>query len=194
MYNLQTKIKLGDNEFNIREKGDFRLILDCFEALNDAELSKNERVISSLIIFYEDINDIEDLDKFPSTEEAIKEMFKFFNCGQEEEYSSKNNYKLIDWRKDSQLVCSAVNKVAGQEIRALPYLHWWTFMGYYMGIGESALSTVVGIRHKMKAGKKLEKYENEFKRDNPQYFVWDSQSVEEKEAYDEVMALWNSGK
>jgi hypothetical protein len=39
-----------------------------------------------------------------------------------------------------------------------------------MAIGDGALATVVGIRDKIARGKKLEKYEQDFKRDNPQYF------------------------
>ena len=42
-------------------------------------------------------------------------------------------------------------------------------------------------------GKKLEKYEREFKRDNPKYFVWNSKSVTDEEADKLVRDLWNSG-
>ena len=101
------------------------------------------------------------------------------------------NFKTIDWEKDSQLISSAVNKVAGQEVRAVEYMHWWTFMGYFNAIGESALSTVVGIRNKIAKGKKLEKYEMEFRRDNPQYFIWDMRTIQQKEEDELINQLWN---
>ena len=168
------------------------MVLDCFVALQDAELTAEERIIASLIIFYEDLNGLEDLNKLPDLHEAVIKMFEFFNCGQPE-HKSGSNLKLIDWEQDSQLICSAINKIANTEIRAVEYLHWWTFMGYYMAIGESPLSTIVSIRHKMLTGKKLEKYEQQFRRENPQYFTWNSKSVEQQEADNLAKELWNSG-
>jgi len=192
MYDLPISLNVNGQEYSIREQGDFRMVLDCFKALDDEELTKEERIISSLIIFLEDINTVEDVYNLPDIESVYKEMIRFFNCGQDSSNGAKTNYKLIDWEKDSMMVCSAVNKVAGTEIRALDYLHWWTFMGYYMGIGRSSLSTVVGIRYKIAKGQKLEKYEKEFKRDNPEYFTWDMRSTEERELDKQIRELWNS--
>ena len=194
MYDIPKSIVIEDKEFHIRNDGDYRMVLDCFNALEDMELTAEERVMASLIIFYDGIDSIEDIAKLPDTNLAAKEMIKFFNCGQEESPGMKVNYKLIDWNADSLLICSAINKVANTEIRALPYLHWWTFMGYYLAIGESALSSVVNIRNKIAKGKKLEKHEQEFKRTNPQYFHWDSKTTAQKDADELAKQLWNSGK
>ena len=106
-------------------------------------------------------------------------------------FGKQMNYRLIDWEKDSQMICSAVNKVANTEIRSEPYIHWWTFMGYYSAVGESLLSSVVSIRDKMMRGKKLEKYEQEFRRNNPEYFVWNTDSVADEEAEELFKQLWN---
>lgn len=191
MYELPKSIMLNGQEWNIRNEGDFRVILDCFEALNDVDLSTNEKIIASLIIFFEDLNSIEDMDKLPDIEEAYKEMVKFFNCGQEEQES--NSYKLIDWNKDSTLIISAVNKVAGKEIRS-QYVHWWTFMGYYVAIGECPLSTIVGIRYKKLKNKKLEKWERDFVRENPQYFRnIQNKTSEELKFEEELKKLWEGG-
>ena len=194
MYNIPQSIKINNKEFAIRNKGDYRMVLDCFNALEDETLTENERIMASVIIFYADINCVEDIRKLPNYDVAVIEMFKFFNCGQTESPGMQVNYKLIDWERDSQLVCSAINKVANKEIRAEPYMHWWTFMGYYLSIGESSLSTVLGIRNKIKKGKKLEKYEQEFRVNNPQYFNWDSRTVKEKEADAYLEKIWNKEK
>lgn len=191
MYELPKSIMLNGQEWNIRNEGDFRVILDCFEALNDVDLSTNEKIIASLIIFLEDLNSIEDMNKLPDIEEAYKEMVKFFNCGQEEQES--NSYKLIDWNKDSTLIISAVNRVAGKEIRS-QYVHWWTFMGYYVAIGECPLSTIVGIRYKKIKNKKLEKWERDFVRENPQYFrTIQNKTSEELKFEEELKKLWEGG-
>lgn len=66
-------------------------------------------------------------------------------------------------------------------------------MGYYNAIGESPISTIVGIRDKIMRGKKLEKHEREFRQNNPHYFVWKHNTVEDEEADRLVRELWNSG-
>ena len=194
MYDIPVSVQVGDTKYNIRNKGDFRMVLDCFAALDDEQLTAQERILACVIIFYEDMHSIEDTNKFSDYQTAVAEMFKFFNCGQEESPGASTNYKLIDWQTDSQLISSAINNVAGKEIRAEKYVHWWTFMGYYLAVGESALSTVVNIRNKIVKGKKLEKYEQEFRKNNPQLFRWKSKTVEQREQDELARSLWNSGK
>lgn len=193
MFEIPVSLEIGEEQLSIRNKGDYRMVLDCFSALNDVELEKEERVYCSLIIFYEDFNSLEDLMAYSNLNEAVKKMYWFFNCGDNTGVGANKHRKLIDWEGDSQLIASAVNKVSSTEIRMLPYLHWWTFMGYYLAIGESPLATIVGIRSKIMEGKKLEKHEKKFKNDNPQYFIWDNKSVEDKEAEEAIMSLWNAG-
>ena len=190
MFEIPTSITIGDTEFPIREKGDYRMVMDCFKVLNDIELTTSERLYGCLVIFYDDMECVEDLSVLGDLQKAVDEMFKFFNCGQEQT-NHRHSPKLIDWEQDAQMIASAVNKVAGKEIRFEPYVHWWTFMGYYMAIGESVLSTVVTIRHKLKKNKKLEKYEQDFKRDNPDYFVWknNTEELEAERMYEEAVRL-----
>lgn len=192
MYEIPTSINIDGRIFQIRNNGDYRVILDCFKALEDEELEASERLLASLLIFYEDFNSIEDVYNIDDISKLVSEMFKFFNCGSES-VGTKVNHSIIDWEQDSQLVCSAINKVANMEIRSERYIHWWTFMGYYIAIGDSPLSTILGIRNKMLSNKKLEKYEQQFKRNNPQYFVWNSKSVSEKEADRLAKEMWNNG-
>ena len=193
MYEIPTKIILNGEEFQIRNNGDYRMVLDCFEALQDTELSMLGRLFASLIIFYEDINSIEDVNKFPDLNEAVIQMYNFFNCNQPQSMGKKVHTKLIDWKLDSQLICSAINNVANKEIRSVPYIHWWTFVGYYTAIdGESLLANIVRIRSKLINGKKLEKYEREFKATSPEYFVWNSKTVEQNETDELLKQIWNN--
>lgn len=192
MYELPTTLSVENVTYHIRNKGDYRMVLDCFSALNDVELSSTERVFSSLIIFFSDFEDVDDLLMFSNEviTELIEKMFDFMNCGQKNP-GAKTEMKLIDWEGDSQLIASGINNVANTEIRSVEYCHWWTFMGYYCAIGESPLSTVVGIRSKIAKGKKLEKYEQEFRRENPQYFIWDNRTLQQKEDDALLNEIWN---
>jgi len=193
MYRLPTKVTVDDIEFNIRERGDFRMVLDCFKALQDEELSEDYRVLASLLIFYNEFNDIEDLREYePQLNDLVKEMYKFINGGEENSPGAERDVSLVDWEQDSQIVCAAINNVSNQEIRSVEYLHWWTFLGYYMSIGQSVLSTVVGIRDKIAHHKKLEDWEKKFKKDNPKYFVW-RQTAQEQDLNNLVRDIWNKG-
>ena len=168
------------------------MVLDCFACLTDSELNEQERIYSMLIISYEDINDLEDLFGFDSEvlKELVEQMYRFFSCGEDNSGGVQLSYKVVDWEKDSNLICSAVNKIAHMEVRSVEYLHWWTFMGYFMEIGESTFSNVVGIRSKMMKGKKLEKYEKEFRNSNPQYFNWDTRTAQQVSDDELFNQLW----
>lgn len=184
MYELPTTIQVNNLTFHITNKGDYRMVLDCFSALQDTELDTDHRISASLQIFYEEINSNADILNYADMlNELISEMFRFINCGQQESPGADIGISIIDWEDDSQMICAAINNVAKQEIRVVPYLHWWTFLGYYMSVGQSMLSTVVSIRDKLHRGKKLEKWEQDFRKNNPQYFIKkhneDEQSFEE---------------
>jgi hypothetical protein len=193
MYRLPTKVIVDELEFNIRDRGDFRMVLDCFKALQDAELSEDYRVLASLLIFYNEFNDLDDLREYePYLQELVKEMFKFINGGEDSSPGAERDVTLVDWEQDSQMVCAAVNNVAKQEIRSIEYLHWWTFLGYYMSVGQSVLPAVVGIRDKIAHHKKLDDWEKEFKKNNPKYFIW-RQTAQEQELNNLVRDSWNTG-
>lgn len=200
MYRLPTELEVEGQYLHIRDDGDFRVVLDCFSVLEDMELSETERILCALIIFYdlgEDDSEEEDSDNLaklseltPNLEEAAKKMFAFFEADMPESGRGQE-YKLINWDTDSALICSAVNKVAGREVRNETYLHWWTFMGYYMAVGESSLSTVVGIRSKIVKGKSLEKWERQFRSENNQFFNWNSKSIQQREDEEWLKSVWN---
>jgi len=61
------------------------------------------------------------------------------------------------------MIFPAVSKAAGViDIRSLPFVHWWTFLGLFGEVGEGLFSAVVDIRRKIGKGRKLTKYEREF--------------------------------
>ena len=194
MYRLPKSVNVCGVDHPIRDGGDYRMILDCFVALDDASLSEKERILSSVAIFYDEIQAIEDIFVLFDTEEKLKEavieMYHFFNAG-EQSTGLHSNVKLVDWEQDEKLICAAVNAVAKCEIRLESYMHWWTFLSYYMSVGDSALSTVICIRDKIAHGKKLEKWEQDFKKNNPQHFKWKKKTVEQQEAEDMFKEVWN---
>lgn len=156
---LPKTIKVGEKEEPIRT--DFRDILTIFTAFNDEELSLEEKMLVCLRIIYINMDDINPDLYYEAYEKAVA----FININQSH-YDCKDDFRLMDWEQDEQLIFAAVNKVAGTEVRLFDYMHWWTFMGYYMGIGESLFADVVNIRAKKHKHKKLDAHEIEFYKSN----------------------------
>ena len=152
-YDLPIVCHIDNKEYPIRNKGDYRVILDIISALDDEGLTENNRIFAALYIFYEGGNIPE------NTETAVKEMFDFISRGTDEQAQPK---KIMDWEQDFPILIAPINRVLGQEIRALPYLHWWSFLSAYMEIGECTFSFIVSIREKRRKGIKLDKYEQEY--------------------------------
>ena len=142
---------------------DFRNILEIFSYLQDESYPEFLRWRIALALFYEE--DVAEEDFL----EAAEYFRQFVCCGQEE--NQNPGPQLLNWEQDAQIIVSDVNKVAGREIRALPYVHWWTFMSWFHGIGEGNLATLVSIRDKLRRGKKLEVHEQEYYRRNKNQVV-----------------------
>lgn len=99
-------------------------------------------------------------------QEAIRACFRFINCGTEEN-SRQKSPRLVDWAQDFPYIVAPVNRVCGQEIRAAPYMHWWTFLSYYYEIGgDCTFAQIVHIRDKLARGKPLDKSERAWYRQN----------------------------
>lgn len=190
MYELPITVTVDETEYPIRNKADYRTVLGVIDLLNDPELTNEERLISALVVFYDGFKDADDILVSFGAElkVAVQAMLEFINCGEED--NSNSTTKLIDWKQDEKLIIAGVNNVAKTEVRALEYLHWWTFISYYMSIGEGPLSTVVSIRNKLAKGRKLDKAEQEFKRENPTYFIWKNKEIEDRNF---IESIWNKG-
>ena len=154
-WSLPATAVIGGAEYSIN--ADFRDILEIFHYLENPDLPEYLRWQIALALFYEGEIPTEHQQK------AMEYLSSFVSCGQGQ---GKPGPKLLDWDQDAQMIVADVNKAAGTEIRAMPFLHWWTFMAYFNAIGEGQLSTMVSIRDKLRRGKKLEKWEQEYYRRN----------------------------
>lgn len=173
-WRLPESLKIGDSDFRIRT--DFRDVLTVFNAYNDPDLTDDAKTFIMMRIMYPD------LDKIPEElmQEAAEKAIEFLNCGQTDD--GKKKPQLMDWEQDAEIIIPAINKVAGCEVREKEHLHWWTFLGYYMEIGDGIFSQVVNIRYKRVHGKKLEKWEEEFERENRKLCKLRKRLTEEEKA------------
>lgn len=158
MYTLPTAVTVNETKYKIRS--DYRAVLDICAALNDAELSNEDKALVALDIFYPTFNEMPVSDY----QKALEECFKFIDGGKNR--GAAKAPKLVDWEQDFEYIVSPINRAAGTEIRSLEYLHWWSFLSYYMDIGDCLFAQIVRIRSKKAKGERLEKHEQKWYRQN----------------------------
>lgn len=166
IYDLPTELDVQGVMYEIRS--DYRPILDIIEAMNDPDLSDQDRAYIALDIFFPGF------DEMPPEhyEEAIRLCCWFINGGEEER--KKKGPTLMSWEQDFKIIVAPINRVFGNDIRSVPYdyekntggVHWWTVLGCFNEIGDCLFAQVVGIRDKKARGKKLDKQDQEFYRKN----------------------------
>ncbi len=155
LWRLPVKTVIGGQEYKLHT--DYRDILEIFSYFEDRDLPEYLRWQIALALFYEGQIPEEDF------QEAADYLAFFISCGQPQQ---KPGPKLLDWQTDAAAILADMNRVAGQEIRSLPFVHWWTFLSWFHSIGQGQLSAIVGIRDKLHRGKKLDVWEQEFYREN----------------------------
>lgn len=179
-YELPTSLNICGVDFSIRT--DFRAIIDILIAWNDPELDDQARMIVMLQILYEDWQNIPP----EHFQEACKRACEFIDFGQVDD-PNKPKPRLMDWEQDGDMIIPAVNKAAHKEVRAVPYMHWWTFFGYFMESGECLFNTVVGIRSKKAKGERLDKWEKKFYQENKNIIDIKTRLSEEEQAYKDAL-------
>jgi hypothetical protein len=154
LWTLPTRVTLGDTEYSLHT--DYRDILEIFSYLEDPDLPVPVRWRIAMALFYGE--------PVPRQhwQAALDFMTAFLTCGRQEQPGPR----LMDWNHDATAILAGVNRVAGQEIRALPYVHWWSFLSWFHAMEPGQLSTLVSIRQRLRQGKPLESWQQEFYRAN----------------------------
>ena len=179
-WDLPQTATIGGVEYQLTT--DYRDVLEIIDHLNDPEKPEYLRWQIAVALFF-------DCEEFPEEylQEAMEYLAMFISCG---DISAAPGPKLMDWEQDAQVIVADVNKVAGTEIRAVPYLHWWTFLSYFRAIGEGQFLNLVSIREKLRSGKKLEPWEREYYQKNPERVILKTKySAEEEAELDELKEL-----
>lgn len=171
---------------------DYRNVLQVFVAFADLELEGWEKWVVAVFLLFEGFHSTDEVlgavEEGFNINEAGKQITWFIFAGAQND--KKEELPTYDWEQDEQMIFSAVNKVAGTEVRELPYLHWWTFLGYFNEVGEGIFTFVVGIREKINRGKKLEPHEREFYSKNKEMIKVDrARTLEEKEEETKLNSL-----
>lgn len=181
LWELPTSINVNNHEYAIRT--DYRAVLDVLTALSDKEMQGDSQAETNYIYAMLMIEImVIDCDSVPIEEyqEVIEKLSDFIDMGIEPD--DKKSPRIMDWEQDATLIIPAVNRVVGKEIRAEQYMHWWTFLSAYMEIGDCSFSNILEIRKKKAHGKKLEKWEQEYIRENKNIVLLREKLTDEEKA------------
>jgi hypothetical protein len=177
-YDYPLTVLNGEKMLVIRSKCDYRVVLDVINALNDNELTDEEKAQCGLVIFYENYEEIQD------PQEALKDMMTIISYGDDVEKSQQEKPQLMDWNKDFKYIAPPISRILGYDVRTPEkYCHFWTFISAYMEIGECQFSTIISIRSKRAKNQKLEKWEEEYVRENPELFEIKQKFTKEEEEF-----------
>lgn len=158
IYDLPRALEFGGREWAIHT--DYRVVLRVLVAFEDPDLTDAEKAYICLHNLYADLADI----PRALLQDAFDAAVAFIDRGEQRPEAPKP--RTMDWTQDAPLIFPAVNRAAGFEVRSVEYMHWWTFMGYFMEIKDSTYATVLNLRSKKAKGKKLDKDEREYWREN----------------------------
>ena len=156
MYDLPETVQIGGKTWAIR--ADFRVALEILTILADPALTPWERLFLTLLYFYPALPDLPE-EQYP---EALARCFDFLREGRPDQPGPP----LMDWEQDFPYIMSAVNRVAGRELRREKFCHWWTFLAAYREIGECVFAQIVRIRRKRLLGQRLDPAEAAWYREN----------------------------
>lgn len=180
-YDLPTTAEIGGVEYAIRS--DYRAVLDVVKVIGDPEISDRERALVALTVFFPGF------DEMPRScyQEALDFVFWFVAGGKGQ---GKGRPRIMDWDQDFPLIVAPVNRVLGCEVRAVEYMHWWTFLAAYCEIGDCLFAQVVSIRKKKRKGLRLDKADEAFYRENRELVDLETR---ETSAEAELFELWTRG-
>lgn len=155
---LPEKLQIKGKRYEIRS--DFRDCLRIQDAFADERLRHEEALECMRRILYPAWREMPP----DHIEEAVREGLNFLNAGRTQKEGRKS--PLYSWEQDEQMIMASLAKVTGKDVRSMPYLHWWTFLGLFGEITDGLFSQVTEIRRKLRDGEKLEKHERKFYREN----------------------------
>lgn len=149
---LPTKIEVNGHIYDINY--DYRTIINIILALEDDELTDEEKIYVMIKNLYKD--EIPEIDM----EEACNKAIKFIDCGKD--YSrNKIQTRIYSFNKDANYIFTGINSTHHIDIDEKPNLHWWKFMDFFMDMSNECMFGELIYYRTRKSEGKLTKEEKE---------------------------------
>ena len=178
--------RVGKIEFNT----DFRISI-LFELLmQDDTVSKQNKIMQTLRLYYPRLEQITDFKK------AIEDVIWFYRCGKELANSNKKGKngkqgkQIYSYEFDDDYIFSAFMQQYKIDLQDIKYLHWWKFKAMFDGLNENTKMAEIMSYRAMDISKIKDKEEKKrYKNLQEIYALPDMRTAEQKEA-DFGRAFW----
>lgn len=131
------------NNVEVKIDANFKTILRILRALEDEMLDKYERLVLSLVLFYGEYIDDENIQK-----KMFEAMMNFISLYKLDEEKS-NKQKLFDFNEDSMYIYSAFYSQYSIDLNEIEYMHWFKFVALFGELKSDCVhSQIVNIRSK----------------------------------------------
>ncbi len=142
--NLQdiVKDKTGDLEFNT----DFRISMMFEMLMQDRNISKKNKVIQAIKLYYPSV------EKITNYEKAIDDILWFYRCGKElanfSNVSTEDKSKQVySYEFDDNYIYSAFLQQYNVDLQDVEHLHWWKFRAMFEGLSkDTKIVEIMGYR------------------------------------------------
>jgi len=156
---LPDAIEIDGVEYKI--KTDYRGCLRILQALEDPELSEQERCFVLIDNLFEEIP--------TNVQRAVDLGLKFINTGDEVVEPEEEPMRLFSFDHDGNFIYAAFQQTHGIDLEQTT-IHWWKFMALFMDLGsETAFCQLVSFRKRIKSGTATKEELKEY-RNNPELF------------------------
>lgn len=181
------KKRIGNIEFNT----DFRIGILFETMMKDPLLSKEDKLILAINLFYKNPIQINDYEK------AIEDILWFYCCGKEEK-DKKNNKSnsadkkeyIYDYEYDDGYIYSAFLQQYGIDLQEIDYLHWWKFKSMFNSLNkDTKIVEIMGYRALNLKNIKDKKEKKRYSDLKEMYELPDMRTAEQKEK-DFSNAFW----
>lgn len=173
-----------------RIRTDFRESIKFELLMQDSKISKEDKILCALNLYYYDMQKITDI------ETAVKEILWFYSGGkkevktQEKEEKIKRQKQVYSYEFDDEYIYSAFLEQYGIDLNKIKYLHWWKFKALMSSLNENVrFVKIMGYRDIELSSIKDKSMKTFYKNMKKQYALPDMRSEEEKEL-DFANELW----
>ena len=178
------KVKIDGKDYMLNT--DFRVGIKIMLAMQDDELTLQEKMIIMLRLLYKEI---------PSNiEKAVEYAVAFLNCNEQGKEKEESSIVLFSWEKDAKYIYSAINQAHGIDLET-ETIHWWKFKYMFLDLKPDCFfNRLVGVRDR-KAKGKMDKADKAFYLQNKDIVDLPPKlSHEEKMKVEQFKKLLEAGK
>lgn len=169
---VSDEVEIKGQKYKINS--DFRVGIAFENLLQDHQMNDGEKIIKAVQLYYDEIP--EDI------EEAVEQILKFFQCGQnEKKQKGSNAVPVYSYEYDQYMIYTAFLFYYHIDLNEIEYLHWWKFKQLFMNLPNESEMKKAMMYRSMKLSNVTNKEQRKYYAQMKQlYHLPDKRNKEEK--------------